>query len=60
MNLSRTGVEQDRMIAQLEPGIGRLAARGILRNYRKNTIILNEGEVGDSLFVMLQGQVKVY
>jgi CRP/FNR family cyclic AMP-dependent transcriptional regulator len=60
MNLSRTGVEQDRMLAQLEPAIGRLAARGILRSYRKNTIILNEGETGDSLFVMLQGQVKVY
>jgi CRP/FNR family cyclic AMP-dependent transcriptional regulator len=59
-NLSRSGAEQDRLIAQLEPSIGRLAGRGILRSYRKNTIILNEGEVGDALFVMLQGQVKVY
>jgi CRP/FNR family cyclic AMP-dependent transcriptional regulator len=37
-----------------------MAARGIVRSYRKNTIILNEGEPGDSLFVLLQGQVKVY
>jgi CRP/FNR family cyclic AMP-dependent transcriptional regulator len=60
MNVSRTAAEQERLIANLEPSIGRLAARGILRSYRKNTIILNEGEPGDSLFVLLQGQVKVY
>ncbi|HEY0824679.1 MAG TPA: Crp/Fnr family transcriptional regulator [Ramlibacter sp.] len=60
MNVSRTAVEQDRLIAQLEPAVARLAAKGILRSYRKNTIVLNEGEPGDSLFVLLQGQVKVY
>ena len=60
MNVSRTSAEQERLIAMLEPSIGRLAARGILRSYRKNTILLNEGEPGDSLFVLLQGQVKVY
>ena len=60
MNVSRSAAEQDRLLALLRPTIGRLAARGILRSYRKNTIILNEGENGDSLFVVLQGQVKVY
>jgi CRP/FNR family transcriptional regulator, cyclic AMP receptor protein len=60
MNVSRTAGEQERLMAKLEAGIGRLAARGIVRSYRKNTIILNEGEPGDSLFVLLQGQVKVY
>ena len=60
MNVSRTAAEQERLIAMLKPGIARLASRGILRSYRKNTIILNEGEPGDSLFVLLQGQVKVY
>jgi CRP/FNR family transcriptional regulator, cyclic AMP receptor protein len=60
MIATRPAVEQDKLIAQLEPAVGRLAARGIVRSYRKNTIILNEGEVGDSLFVLLQGQVKVY
>ena len=60
MNGSRTTVEQDRLLASLEPCLARLAARGIVRNYRKNTIVLNEGEPGDSLFVLLQGQVKVY
>jgi CRP/FNR family cyclic AMP-dependent transcriptional regulator len=60
MNVSRNAMEQERLVAKLEPGIGRLAARGIVRSYRKNTIVINEGEVGDSLFVLLQGQVKVY
>src|SRR5688572_4780534 len=41
-------MEQDKLVAQLEPGVARLAARGIRRSYRKNTIILNEGEPGDS------------
>lgn len=54
------GIEQEKLIAQLPPQLARLAARGIVRSYRKNTIILNEGEPGDSLFVLLQGQVKVY
>ena len=60
MNVSRANVEHDRLLAGLEPSLARLAARGIVRSYRKNTIILNEGEPGDSLFVLLQGQVKVY
>lgn len=60
MTVSRTAAEHHRLMAELEPSIGRLAARGIIRSYRKNTVILNEGEPGDSLFVLLEGQVKVY
>lgn len=53
-------MEQERLLATLTPALARLAVRGILRSYRKNTIVLNEGEAGDSLFVLLEGQVKVY
>ena len=60
MNVSRNAAEQDRLMSMLKPNIARLAERGIVRSYRKNTVILNEGEPGDSLFVLLQGQVKVY
>ncbi|HET8745491.1 MAG TPA: Crp/Fnr family transcriptional regulator [Ramlibacter sp.] len=60
MAMSRIATEQEKLIAGLEPSLGRLAARGLLRNYRKNSIVLNEGDTGDSLFVILQGQVKVY
>jgi CRP/FNR family cyclic AMP-dependent transcriptional regulator len=60
MNATRSPTQHEKLIAQLPPALGRLAARGIVRSYRKNTIVLNEGEGGDSLFVLLQGQVKVY
>src|SRR5688572_17411895 len=60
MNATRSASEHDKLIGQLPPALGRLAVRGIVRSYRKNTIVLNEGESGDSLFILLQGQVKVY
>ncbi|TWO70747.1 Crp/Fnr family transcriptional regulator [Caenimonas sedimenti] len=57
---TRNGVDFEKLIGGLDPAIGRLAARGLVRSYRKNTVLLNEGETGDSLYVLLEGQVKVY
>lgn len=37
-----------------------LAKRGTVRTYPRNTILVNEGERADSLFVILEGRVKVY
>src|SRR5215831_21407621 len=37
-----------------------IAATGVIRTYPKNTVIINEGEVGDSLFIVLSGRMKVY
>jgi CRP/FNR family transcriptional regulator, cyclic AMP receptor protein len=50
----------ERLIANLTPSLRVLALRGTLRNYKKNSIVINEGETGDSLFVLLQGTVKVF
>ena len=50
----------ERLIANLTPSLRVLALRGTLRNYKKNSIVINEGESGDSLFVLLQGVVKVF
>lgn len=55
-----TTTAQDRLFDALSPNIRALAMRGCIRSYRKNTVIINEGEVGDSTFVLLQGRVKVY
>jgi CRP/FNR family cyclic AMP-dependent transcriptional regulator len=60
MTVSRTAIDQEKLFARLTPALARLATRGIVRSYRKNTVILNEGEPGDSLFVLLEGQVKVF
>lgn len=60
MTVSRIATEQEKLFARLDPVVARLAARGIVRSYRKNSIVLNEGDTGDSLFVLLQGHVKVY
>jgi CRP/FNR family cyclic AMP-dependent transcriptional regulator len=37
-----------------------LVARGELRRYRKNTVMIQEGDVGDTLFIVLLGEVKAY
>lgn len=48
------------LIAAIDPKLRPLAQRGAIRNYKKNSVIINEGDVGESLFVLLQGKVKVY
>jgi CRP/FNR family cyclic AMP-dependent transcriptional regulator len=48
------------LIAALDPKLRPLAQRGAIRSYKKNSVIINEGDVGESLFVLLQGKVKVY
>jgi CRP/FNR family transcriptional regulator, cyclic AMP receptor protein len=50
----------EKMVAALSPSLRALALRGTFRSYRKNTVIVNEGEAGETLFVLLRGRVKVY
>jgi len=37
-----------------------LAQRGQIRSLARNTVFINEGDQGDSLFVILSGRVKVF
>lgn len=60
MNKPSLSAEHEKLMASLSPTLRPLALRGTIRSYRKNTVIINEGELGDSLFVLLQGRVKVY
>lgn len=37
-----------------------LAAIGVVRSYARNTVIIQEGDHGDTMFVVLSGRVRVY
>ena len=37
-----------------------LADLGVQRSYRKGAIILNDNEVGDAVYILIQGRVRVY
>ena len=46
--------------AKLPAAIVVLAARGMRRKYRKGTIVVQEGDSGDALFIVLAGRFKIY
>lgn len=37
-----------------------IAASGVVRPFPKQTVLIHEGDVGDSLYIILSGRVKVY
>ena len=37
-----------------------IAASGVIRTFPRNSILINEGDVGDSLFIVVSGRVKVF
>lgn len=48
------------LYAHLIPELRTLALRGVVRTYPKKAVVINEGEIGDNLFVLLKGSVKVF
>jgi len=37
-----------------------IAASGVVRTFPRNTILINEGDQGDTLYVILSGRVKIF
>jgi CRP/FNR family transcriptional regulator, cyclic AMP receptor protein len=50
----------DKQAKELPLSIARLAEAGIERSYKKKSIIISEGDSGDTLFVLLEGSVRVF
>ena len=62
--MSDTGtppLSNDDGFGPLEPDALRaLAATAVVRRFPKNAVLINDGERGDSLFIVLSGRLKVY
>lgn len=54
----RSSVE--RLLGQLPPMLGDLARQGIIRRFPGSSILMQEGEVGDSTWILLRGRVRIY
>jgi CRP/FNR family cyclic AMP-dependent transcriptional regulator len=51
----------DPMLASIDdPMVRELAMRGRVRTFPKNSLIINQGDRGDALYVLLAGNVQVY
>jgi CRP/FNR family cyclic AMP-dependent transcriptional regulator len=59
--MSASAQTDQALIASLEsPALRELAERGRIQHYRKGTVIVHEGDQGDTLFILLAGRVKVF
>ena len=53
--------ELSEAVPTLEPGTVRaIAASGVTRTFPRNTVLINEGDVGDSLYIIISGRVKIF
>lgn len=55
-----TAATHPRIFRLSNPELAAIGSRGIARKFSKNTIIVNEGDSSDGLFIILEGRVKVF
>ena len=49
------------LFSDLEPDeLENISSKAVTRQYPRNTIILNEGDHSDSLYVVISGKVKIF
>ncbi len=49
-----------RPAAELPPELLRLAALGVQRRYRSRTVLIEEGDRGDTIYIVLQGRLRAF
>lgn len=50
----------DNELLTLPPSLRPLALRGIPRSYRKGAVLIEEGSIGDNLFLIVAGSLRAY
>lgn len=58
--MSLLSIDGEDLYSHLTPALRSLALRGVVRHHPKKTLLMNEGEEGDSLWVLLKGSVKAF
>jgi CRP/FNR family transcriptional regulator, cyclic AMP receptor protein len=48
------------LIVALPPTLARLSERGAVRAYRKGTLLLQEGDQGDTIYIILDGRLRAF
>ena len=60
MTAGRDPMHTDPLSPLAQDTVREIAASGVVRQFPKHAVIINEGEQGDSLFIVLSGRVKVF
>jgi CRP/FNR family cyclic AMP-dependent transcriptional regulator len=52
--------DTDMLSTLADPMSRELAGCGVVRTYRKGVVVINEGDIGDTVYVILKGKVKIF
>ncbi|WP_422010567.1 Crp/Fnr family transcriptional regulator [Roseateles sp.] len=50
----------DNEFMALPPSLRLLAARGMVRSYRRGVVLIEEGSIGDNIYLILSGSLRAY
>lgn len=56
--MAAPATDAEALYAALSPGLALLARRGVLRRFRKHVTLIEEGTLGDTMYLVLAGKVK--
>jgi CRP/FNR family cyclic AMP-dependent transcriptional regulator len=45
---------------EMTANVRALAERGVVRHYRKGAVLIEEGDVGDTIYIVLAGRLRIY